>query len=62
MQEPQIFDTIETLVPSKRITIRIDDEPYQVDFFGVIDIERLESGDVAIRRVSEDAQLDVTRL
>jgi hypothetical protein len=34
------------------ITATIDGWPYSISFGGTIDIERLSTGDVAIRRVS----------
>ncbi len=41
------------------ILIHVDGWPIRVEFSGTIEIERLPSGNVACRRVSDDADLDV---
>jgi hypothetical protein len=41
------------------ITATIDGWPYSISFGGTIDIERLSTGDVAIRRVSPGEALSV---
>lgn len=42
-----------------KVLIHVDGWPIQIEFTGNIEIERLPSGHVACRRVSDDADLDV---
>lgn len=42
------------------LTIHIDGYPYQIEFSGAVDIERLESGNVAVRLASDGARVKVT--
>lgn len=41
------------------LTVHIDGWPYRINFSGTLDVQRLESGDVAVRKASDDATVKV---
>jgi hypothetical protein len=41
------------------VTVRIDGWPYRIEFSGTVEVQRLDSGDVAVRRVSDNATVKV---
>jgi hypothetical protein len=49
--------TINVEVPPKTINVHIDGWPFLIQFYGKIEIARMESGNVAIRLESDDAAL-----
>lgn len=41
------------------LTVHIDGWPYRINFSGTLDVQRLDSGDVAVRKASDDATVKV---